>query len=204
MQTLLPQPKKILEKILNRYTLRLDCSSNFQAITLHKNHNNTMRRYTLFEQLNDCHSRVSIQSSGGLVQEQNLGLYDEFHSNVGPLPLPTRHTTDKLSPNLKRRKKPEHAHTGQLRFHRQREWGLSLQSFQDIYCCPSNQTSILSPIISFWRKSFFLTEDSTFFSYAFPLVGTHAFPLPLLVVSKTRTRLGLDWGWTGDHLICWC
>ena len=25
-----------------------------------------------------------------------------------------------------------------------------------------------------------------------------------MAVSKTRTGLGLDWGWTGGLLICWC
>ena len=54
----------------------------------------------LFEQLNDRDSSMSIQSSGGLIQEQDLRLDDELHADIGPLPLSTRHTSDKLSTNL--------------------------------------------------------------------------------------------------------
>ena len=53
-----------------------------------------------FEFVHDRDSRVGIQTSGWLIQEENLRLNDQLHANVGPLPLTTRHTTNKLSANL--------------------------------------------------------------------------------------------------------
>ena len=55
---------------------------------------------SLFELLYNRDGSVGIQSSGGLIEKQHLGLYDQFHSNTGPLPLSTRYSTKKLIPNL--------------------------------------------------------------------------------------------------------
>ena len=55
---------------------------------------------SLFEQLHNRDSSVCIQPSGRLIQKQNLGFNDKLHSNVGSLPLSTRHTTKKLCTHL--------------------------------------------------------------------------------------------------------
>ena len=55
---------------------------------------------SLFELLYDRDGSVGVQSSGGLIKKQHLGLYDQFHSDTGPLPLSTRYSTKKLIPNL--------------------------------------------------------------------------------------------------------
>ncbi len=56
--------------------------------------------HVLFQQLHHGHCSVCVQTSRGLVQEQDLWLDDELHANVSPLPLTTRHTTDELCTNL--------------------------------------------------------------------------------------------------------
>ena len=64
------------------------------------NHNVPRLKNSLFELLYDRDGSVGIQSSGGLIEKQHLGLYDQFHSDTGPLPLSTRYSTKKLIPNL--------------------------------------------------------------------------------------------------------
>jgi len=60
----------------------------------------TERNFLLFQQLDYGDSSVSIQSSGGLIQKQQLWFYDQLHTNVGTLPLPTWNPTKKFRPNL--------------------------------------------------------------------------------------------------------
>ena len=45
--------------------------------------------FSPFQQLDYGDSSVSIQSSGGLIQKQHLGFYDQLHTNVGTPPLPS-------------------------------------------------------------------------------------------------------------------
>ena len=42
-----------------------------------------------FQQLDYGDSSVSIQSSGGLIQKQQMWFYDQLHTNVGMLSLPS-------------------------------------------------------------------------------------------------------------------
>ena len=44
--------------------------------------------FLLFQQLDYGHSSVIIQSSGGLIQKQQLWFYDQLHTNAGTLSLP--------------------------------------------------------------------------------------------------------------------
>ena len=56
--------------------------------------------YLLLEEFDDRDSSVGIQPSGRLIQEENLRLNDELHSNIGSLSLSPRHPSEELCPNL--------------------------------------------------------------------------------------------------------
>ena len=56
--------------------------------------------YLLLEEFDDRDSSVGIQPSGRLIQEENLRLNDELHSNIGSLSLSPGHPSEELCPDL--------------------------------------------------------------------------------------------------------
>ena len=68
--------------------------------------------HSLFQQLHNRDSCVCVQASGRLIQEQHLRLYDQLHTNAGPLSLSTRHTAKKLCTHLDGGREGESGCTG--------------------------------------------------------------------------------------------